>query len=293
MQAAHGQAMLDPPVFQQIAALAYRESGLKLVPEKMMMVQSRLRHRLRVLELLDFESYASFVCSSKGKDERRHMISALTTNVSHFFREAHHFDLLADALLPNIRKRIDSGDHIRIWSAGCSNGQEPYSIVMHLLHKEPALAEADFKVLATDIDPNVISFARTATYERGHLDTVPKPLLDQFTRPGRTAETRTMTQPVKRCVAFHELNLLADWPMRRRFDAIFCRNVVIYFDTRTQQKLWPRFHAALADTGQFFLGHSERIADAAQNGFHSIGPTAYAKGGSAKLSEGQRTYGAT
>ena len=286
MRRSESQAVLGASAFDAIAALAHRECGLHIVPEKMMMVQSRLRHRLRALNLRDFESYSALVLSPQGLDERRFMISALTTNVSHFFREPHHFEMLSNALLPRLQRRIKDGDRIRIWSAGCSNGQEPYSIAMHMLRIAPDLAKADFKILATDIDPKVVEFARAGTYRAQLLSGVSEKDRARFFQ-GESDEL-TVTESIRELVTFRELNLLADWPMRQRFDAIFCRNVVIYFDIETQERLWPRFHNALVEDGVFFLGHSERIATPETLGFKPTGPTAYRK--SAASSRHQTAY---
>ncbi|WP_299551165.1 CheR family methyltransferase [uncultured Tateyamaria sp.] len=261
-----------------IASLAHRESGIKLAREKKLMVQSRLRHRLRALKLGTFSDYADHVLSQDGAEERRFMISALTTNVSHFFREAQHFELMSERLIPVFRKRMDRNERIRIWSAGCSNGQEPYSIAMHLLRQEPALASADFRILGTDIDPHVIRQAKTGRYTSSQLAGLAQADLEQFTvASGDSQPHRHMTEVLKKIVLFKELNLISDWPMRFTFDAIFCRNVVIYFDQVTQTQLWPKFSSALAPSGLFFLGHSERILSPDSYGFRSVGPTAYSK----------------
>ncbi|KIC48846.1 protein-glutamate O-methyltransferase [Tateyamaria sp. ANG-S1] len=269
---------IDDQQFDRIAALTYRESGIKLVPEKRAMVQSRLRHRLRALNIEGFSSYADHVTSTQGADERRFMISALTTNVTQFFREAQHFEALCRAMLPEFTERVSTKRRIRIWSAGCSNGQEPYSIAMHLLAQEPKLALADFRILATDIDPRVISFASKGQYSPAQLSELPQEHLECFTteRPDQTGD-RIINDTLKSIVSFRELNLFSDWPMQFQFDAIFCRNVVIYFDQTMQEKLWPRFSRALQPGGLFFLGHSERIADPSAYGFRSCGTTAYVK----------------
>ncbi|MEO0864241.1 MAG: protein-glutamate O-methyltransferase [Pseudomonadota bacterium] len=275
MHDAASNQTLDPALFARIADLAYEESGINLVPEKRLMVQSRLRHRLRALQLPGFDDYAALVTSRDGASERRHMISALTTNVTHFYREPHHFALLTEHVLPVMRNKIRQGAPIRLWSAGCSNGQEPYSIVMHLFLEEPALRHADFKLLATDIDPKVIEHARAALYTTAQS----KPLPDeaaQFLLPGERDGQIRISPDIRERVTFKELNLLSDWPMRGQFDAIFCRNVVIYFDVETQERLWPRFASALAPHGLFFLGHSERIVDPALYKLNCIGPTTYA-----------------
>jgi len=272
------QAVLDADGFRRIAALAHRESGIRLNPEKQLMVQSRLRHRLRALKVPDFAAYTDLVCSDDGMGERRFMISALTTNVSNFFREAHHLDLVAKHLLPTFRARMAKGERMRIWSAGCSNGQEPYTIAMFLLRHEPRLADADFRILATDIDPKVIAFARKGKYSHAQLSGVSAEDRATFTtEAGVDDDGRIMARKLRDLVSFQELNLFAEWPMKYPFDLIFCRNVVIYFDLETQERLWPRFHGALAQGGLFMLGHSERIAEPSRYGFTSIGPTAYRK----------------
>lgn len=276
MVALAGDVVLQPSIFEELAELAQRESGIVLAAEKRLMVQSRLRARLRALQLPNFAAYTDYLRSDLGAAELRFMISALTTNVSHFFREPHHFDMLKDRVLPVMQRKIDRGDRIRIWSAGCSNGQEPYSIAMDLLAAEPRLAQANFRILATDIDPRVIAHARRGSYQMRELDRAEDELVHEFLVTEDDPKSRMIADEVKSVVAFRELNLLHGWPMKHPFDAIFCRNVVIYFDVATQEGLWPRFAQALAPEGLLFLGHSERIADPAAHGLEIVGPTAYA-----------------
>lgn len=278
MRDATANQELDEGIFDTLAALAYSESGLNLVPEKRLMVQSRLRHRLRALSMRDFASYAALVTSADGVPERRHMISALTTNVSHFFREPHHFALLTERVMPVMQAKARAGERVRVWSAGCSNGQEPYSILMHLLMHAPDLAEADFRILATDIDPRVVAHGVAGRYSTQQTAAVPQGAAD-FLVPTDVPGTIQIRDDLRALVSFRELNLLSDWPMKGRFDAIFCRNVVIYFDVATQEKLWPRFARALAPHGLFFLGHSERVISPGAFGLNCIGPTTYAHAG--------------
>ena len=268
---------LDLETLKAFHAVSYREAGLILAPEKIRMVQSRLRTRLRASGLPDFQSYLALITSDQGAQERRQMISALTTNVSHFFREAHHFDVLADRVLPTVQARLRDGGRFRIWSAGCSNGQEAFSILMHLLDKDPSLASKDFRVLGTDIDQKVVAFANRATYPARMIEGVPDRLRDRFMSPVNLhgQQAYTMNDALRQLVAFKELNLLASWPMRHRFDAIFCRNVVIYFDMPTQDALWPRFRNALTPEGLLFLGHSERVSKPEAMGLKVSGPTIY------------------
>ncbi|WP_299737192.1 CheR family methyltransferase [uncultured Roseobacter sp.] len=268
---------MDTESFDAIAKLAYQESGLQLAVEKTSMIQSRLRHRLKILDLESFSQYSAYVCSEKGLAERRHMISALTTNVSHFFREKHHFDILETqartALLPKLR----SGGAVRIWSAGCSNGQEALSIAITLLEIAPDIGDMNLKILGTDIDSNVIDFAKNARYSERLTSGIPPDLVSKYFNAIDTESERVYLakNTVRSLVSFKELNLLSEWPMRQRMDIIFCRNVVIYFDQDTQNRLWPRFHRAMTSEGILFLGHSERIADPENVGFFTDGPTTY------------------
>lgn len=272
-------AQLDPKSFEAIAGLVYRECGLQLVAEKSSMIQSRLRHRLKAVGAQSFDAYAALVCSNQGQAERIEMISALTTNVSHFFREKHHFDILENEILPKAINSPKSGRRFRIWSAGCSNGQEPYSIALSALQVNPDISGTDFKILATDIDPKVVRFAAEGRYPSRLTNGIPQHLLSQyFEKPPVQDEDIYIARPqLKSLVVFKELNLLSPWPIGGVFDVIFCRNVVIYFDTAMQNKLWPRFNEVLSNDGRLFLGHSERIPDPVKFGYRNIGPTAYQK----------------
>lgn len=274
MKHTSSNAVLSDQNFQSIADLAYRESGLKLVPEKMMMVQSRLRGRLRELRLTDFDAYCEFVCSETGKSERRYMISALTTNVSHFFREPHHFEFLANELVPYAKRVLPAGKRVRIWSAGCSNGQEPYSIAMQMLEGMPEIQKYDFRILATDIDPAVIQFARQATYPVHLTNGLSDERKQRFMEDSGHESLRVKTT-VRELVAFRELNLLGPWPMKGLMDVVFCRNVLIYFDAETQDTLWPRFRDIIRPDGLLMLGHSERVSAPENHALNSIGPTTY------------------
>lgn len=277
MKTSNFDTFLDPESFKMIAELAYRESGLQLVAEKTSMIQSRLRHRLTDLQLSDFRAYSHFVCSGDGVAERRQMISALTTNVSHFFREKHHFECIANQIIPQVLDGLKSGGKLRIWSAGCSNGQEAVSTAITLLDTFPKIADYDVKILATDIDPKVVSFATLGAYSEKMVSGLsPTQLEKYFVKVAEKPETVfEVKENVSDFIRFKELNLLSEWPMRGVFDIIFCRNVVIYFDVQTQNNLWPRFHRLLKPEGHLFLGHSERISDPEKYGFYTDGPTCY------------------
>jgi len=269
-----GSTAIGEAAFAKISALAKEEAGLILPVSKLTMVQSRLRTRLAATGLTSYDAYAKFVAGPDGSAERRMMISALTTNVSHFFRENHHFEVLRSSVIPRLLARAKSGHPVRIWSAGCSSGQEPYSIAMTLLDTAPDLAALDVLILATDIDTRILEKAETAVYSDQQIAGIPDALRAKYLKQ-LSPDQHAITPNVRRLIRFRELNLLHDWPMRTRFDVIFCRNVVIYFDTATQDSLWPRFEAALQPDGWFFLGHSERISEASQARFKSVGMTAY------------------
>ena len=268
-------ATLDPGMFRRVANIAERVAGLSIPDAKRSMVQSRLNRRLKATGRSGFSAYLDFVESKQGSEELRHMISALTTNVSHFFRENHHFELFNQQILPDLLDRAKRGERVRIWSAGCSTGQEPYSIAMALLTAEPAIAKHDVKILATDIDHNVLSVAHRAIYDQRLLEGIPAESAHAFLDDGPEPGQRQIRQKVRNLVVFRHLNLIEPWPMQGQFQTIFCRNVLIYFSEATQKLLWPRLHDALASGGWLFLGHSERIQKPEEEGFSSVGVTSY------------------
>ncbi len=272
-----GKPVLDDQAFKQIAAIAYKEAGLAIAPSKAAMVHTRLARRLRALNLGSYQEYCDLVASGEGISERRHLISALTTNVSHFFREDHHFDRLRKEVLPGLREKIHSGARIRIWSAGCSNGQEPYSIATTLLEDGPLPARNDVKILATDIDPNVISFAKTGIYDERMISGIPEPMRSAFFAQlnPQSGTSWQAKKELKDLVSFRELNLLNTWPMNGTFDVIFCRNVVIYFDEKTQGQLWQRFAEVMNPGAWLFLGHSERVNKESMASLPPVGMTTY------------------
>ena len=267
---------LSDAAFDCIAKIAHREAGLYLAPGKSAMVRTRLARRLRALQLTSFEAYCEVVKNPAEKEELGIMISALTTNVSHFFREEHHFDLLRETVIPTLMAKSKSGQRIRIWSAGCSNGQEPYSIAMTLI-EEGFPGNADLKILATDIDPNVVAHAKAGAYPEQMMSGLSPDRRERFfeKHSDRNGDVWRADTTLREWVSFRQLNLLHDWPMRGAFDAIFCRNVVIYFDQPTQDRLWQRFAGILNPDGWMFLGHSERVSEASLHLFANKGVTSY------------------
>ena len=265
--------------FARVARFAWRIAGLSISESKRTMVQSRLSRRLRETGHHDFSSYMDYVEGEAGKAEIDLLISALTTNVSHFFREEHHFATLRETILPELSRRARQGERIRIWSAGCSNGQEPYTIAMSLIDGDPGLLDLDVRILATDIDLKVLAFAQNGVYDPGQLQGVSDRAKTKYFRKIETDGKAAfgVVDALKNAVSFRRLNLMDPWPMQGVFDAIFCRNVVIYFSEETQAKLWPKFAARLAPQGWFFIGHSERIQNPREFGFEPSGVTAYRK----------------
>ncbi len=247
-----------------------------LPDSKKQMVQSRMSRHLKRSHFESFDAYIRHVEKNKGGQDREQLISLLTTNVSSFFREDHHFQTLEEKVLPTLISQARSGSRVRIWSAGCSTGQEPYTIAMKALMMSSDLGRLDFKILATDIDPNVLNTALRATYPESEVDNMPAEFRDKFIRPAPDESSSVIVeQSVRDMVSFRRLNLISDWPMRGQFDVIFCRNVVIYFDDDIQASLWPRFANALKSDGWFFLGHSERLSTSAETLFESAGVTTY------------------
>jgi chemotaxis protein methyltransferase CheR len=268
-----GQIVPSESELGAIATILHDAAGIVIAPGKTSMVQSRLAKRLRALHLPDYASYIALVRSDAGTDERREMVSALTTNVTHFFREKHHFDTLRDAALPPLTARARTGGRVRIWSAGSSNGQEAYTIAMVLAELFPDFERFDIRILASDIDPTMIARGRAGRYPATAVEPVPTELQRKYFTP---CEGQFEVIPsLRELVSFRELNLHKNWPMSGKFDIIFCRNVVIYFDPPAQARLWQRFESQLAPGGWLFVGHSERIAPLAGSALTSGGVTTY------------------
>ncbi len=260
--------------FARVKVLLHEDSGIHLPDSKATLVYSRLAKRLRKLGVPTFADYCELVAGPDGLEERRAMLAALTTNVTRFFREPHHFEHLAKTM-PNLARQARAGGRVRIWSAGCSTGQEPYSIAMTVLATLPEAASLDVKILATDIDPNVIATARRGVYGEDALEGIPSDARRNWLKP--VDGGWRVDDAVRELITFNELNLMGAWPIKARYQAIFCRNVAIYFEAATQDRLWDRFGDALAPDGRLYIGHSERVNSTR---FNSDGLTVYRlKGG--------------
>lgn len=260
--------------FSKIAALVHGECGIVLHEGKANLVYSRLAKRLRTIGLRSFREYCSLIESEAGIDERQAMIAAMTTNVTRFFREPHHFEYLKKQIVPQLSTIARTGGRVRIWSAGCSSGEEPYSIALTLLDTMDDVLERDVLILATDIDANMIEHGRAGIYSVAQSNNIPADLRTNWTISERSGGGVRMAPAARSLIRFNELNLLGTWPMKGRFQVIFCRNVMIYFDEETQNKIWQRFAEHMEPGGTLFIGHSERIS-VDMHPFDLVGQTTY------------------
>lgn len=259
--------------FNFIKALAYEWTGIKLSDQKENMIYGRLARRLRALNLNSFDEYCALL-QSQDEGEKREFINSITTNLTSFFREPHHFDFLKNQLLPGLVARNQASRKIRIWSAGCSTGEEPHSIAM-VVASIPELKTWDVKILATDLDSNVLEQANSGIYSLGRFDSFPA-AYKHFIKKSSEGDQVKIADAVRSLIRFNQLNLLQPWPMKGVFDIIFCRNVVIYFDLETQRKLFNRYADKMVDKGHLFIGHSENLHKISDR-FLGLGRTIYEK----------------
>jgi chemotaxis protein methyltransferase CheR len=266
--------------FENISNLLRAESGIHLVESKAMLVYSRLAKRLRASGCKDFDEYWELVhaSTSKGAQERSAMFSALTTNLTRFFREPHHFEHMKANVMPRLAQKARSGARVRIWSSAASTGEEPYSIAFTVLEALPDAASLDVKILATDIDPVVLATASTGVYRGDVQSAVPAAMRDRFMTKDRAGSEGAwaVNAEVKQLISFKQMNLITNWPVKGPFDIIFCRNVCIYFEDETQASIWTKFHRVLSPDGRLYIGHSERID---VPGYATDGLTTYKKSG--------------
>lgn len=260
--------------FHKISRILRAEAGIHLSDAKAPFVYSRLTKRLRVLGLESFQDYCDLVTSEYGEPERRQMIAALTTNVTRFFREEHHFLDFRKNILERLAATGRAKRRIRVWSAACSNGQEPYSIAMTIFEVFPDADRLDIRVLATDIDDHMIEAAVAGEYGEDAVAALPEAMRRKWLSPNGQGRWK-VSDRLAALVAFRKLNLIGQWPMKGKFDAIFCRNVAIYFEEQTQQQIWVRFAPMLNPGGALYIGHSERVTGPATEMLVNDGVTTY------------------
>ncbi|MBO1360801.1 protein-glutamate O-methyltransferase [Acetobacter sacchari] len=223
------------------------------------LVYSRVSRRVRVCNFSNFSTYIKFVTSSLGTDEFDRMIDVLTTNVTSFFRENHHFKHMSRVIMPELISRARRGAPVRIWSSACSSGEEAYSIAMTILSSFPEALSWDIKVLATDISAEMIDIAKSGIYSRYKVEKLSDDTKSQWFFP--VNDHFSVVEQVKSMVTFRRLNLLSNWPFSRDFLVIFCRNVTIYFEEGQRNLILSRLFPCLSPGGYLYLGHSEKIPE--------------------------------
>lgn len=263
--------------FNVIRTLLGERAGIVLSDIKRDMVYSRLVKRLRKLQLDSFSSYCELL-QAGDSDEITDFVNALTTNLTSFFRENHHFEYLSETVIPQLIKEKSNDRKLRIWSAGCSTGEEPYSIAMVIKESLPLAAGWDVKILATDLDTNVVEKASKGIYANERIDGIDKNRVKRWFKNGvdDNSDYVKVSPELQELIIFKQLNLLGPWPMSGQFDLIFCRNVVIYFDKPTQSILFDRYADHLIDSGHLFVGHSETLFKVTDR-FKLLGNTIYRK----------------
>lgn len=262
--------------FKKISSMSYAMSGIVLSDAKQEMAYSRIARRVRALKLKNFEEYLRLLHKpspgSIGTEETEHFLNAITTNLTSFFREGHHFEFLSDIAIPDLLKIHKNDRRIRVWCCAASTGEEPYSIAMAFRESVPNIESWDIKILATDIDSDVVAKAAAGLYRKSSLDDMsPTRLKRWFTE---TESGYQVDPKLRSLLTFKTLNLLHDWPMSGPFDVIFCRNVIIYFDKHTQRKLFQRMDTLMPSGRYLFIGHSESLLQVSKH-FTSRGGTVY------------------
>jgi len=268
--------------FSLFQRLIYNESGINLTPAKRELLKSRLMKRLRERSLTSFKEYYRYVTEEDTTGEELvSMLDCISTNLTEFFREAAHFDFLSEKVLPVLleNKRKKREKKIRIWCAGCSTGEEPYTISMVLAEHIEQLYEWDIKILATDLSTRVLKKAMQGVYAKDRLRGIPLHMLNTYFEKGEhNFKDHYQTKDfLRNMIVFRRLNLTDEtFPFKGQFDFVFCRNVMIYFNKQTQTELVSKFYKHLAPDGHLFIGHSESLAGT-ETRFRYVRPTIYQK----------------
>lgn len=273
--------VLTEEEFQKISDLVYKHCGINLHDGKKELVRSRLAKLLRKKNFTSYSDYLDYVLSDTSGNALSEMTDSISTNLTSFFREPDHFDFLKKNHLPEIiaAKQKSGSKRIRAWSAGCSSGEEPYTIAITLLDTVPNSESWDIKILATDISTRILKVAMQGQYEPDRVAPVPPELKNRYLIR-RKSDGNTLFEAgpqLKNRIKFKYLNLMNEFPFKGPFDFIFCRNVMIYFDKPTQQNLINRYYNLLSPNGILFTGHSESLTGI-QHKFTYVRPTIYRKG---------------
>lgn len=261
--------------FQRVKKLVLEHTGIFLSDIKHDMMYSRLAKRLRKLHLESFSDYIDLI-ESGDETELGSFTNSVTTNLTSFFREQHHFDYLKTTLIPTLMKLNADTRKIRIWSAGCSTGEEPYSLAITLKETIPENAGWDVKILATDLDTNVLETGSNGVYSMDRVNGLSSSVLKRWFNKGKgeKAGLVRVSSELRDIIIFKQLNLMGQWPVKAGVDVIFCRNVVIYFDKATQRVLFDRYAETLRGDGYLVIGHSESLHKVTDR-FKPLGKTIY------------------
>lgn len=263
--------------FESIRQFVSENTGIVLTEKKKDMVYGRLSKRIRKGGFGSFDAFIHEL-DNGNEEEQDFMINAITTNLTAFFRENHHFEHLASVVIPELVEKNKYNKKIRIWSAGCSTGEEPYSIAITLRENIPDIDKWDIKILATDLDANVVAHGKAGTYREDRITGLPDKVIKRWftSAAGEDGDMVQVDPDLQKLITFKRLNLLHEWPMKGTFDFMFCRNVVIYFDKDTQRVLFDRYADLLAPQAHLFIGHSETLFKVSTR-FESLGHTIYKK----------------
>jgi chemotaxis protein methyltransferase CheR len=266
--------------YYRLSKLAHKHAGINFMEAKRELVYGRLQKRVRLHKMKSFKQYCDYLEADDSSDEMKHFINAITTNVTSFFRECHHFEFLQNTILPEIlHENKNAVKHtLRVWSAGCSSGKEPYSIAMVLRESIPDIDSWDARILATDLDSEILSVAKQGVYPVDQLDGVSPERRKRWFKRGQGANANTVRvdAAVRDLVHFKQLNLINHWPIKGLFDCVFYRNVAIYFSRESQIQIVDRIANHIKSDGYLIVGHSESLFGVSKR-FESIGHTIYRK----------------
>ena len=273
---------LSDKEYREIAAFVHKTAGINLMDGKKELMRTRLSKRMRALKFTNFKTYFQYVMHDNTGEEIVFLLDALATNLTSFFREPQHFQFMAKELLPRWeqQRRAQNSHRLRIWSAACSSGEEPYTIAMVVLDKSPYFGHGgDFKILGTDLSTKVLNMAQQGLYGSERTKAIPTQYLQKYlTRSdsGKGDRMYRMNDEVKKLIAFRRFNLMDPLPFKGPLDLIFCRNVMIYFDKETIAKLIEKYYNVLGRGGYLFIGHSESLSGF-KHPFKYVGPCIYLK----------------
>ncbi|MDR3210889.1 MAG: protein-glutamate O-methyltransferase CheR [Planctomycetota bacterium] len=274
---------LTDDIFDKIRAYIYDRAKISLGDNKRELVRARFGKVIRQRSMSGFHEYFNWMVKDDTGEAFREVMNAISTNLTSFFRENQHFQFLASTVIPYVAKnpgsRVGGKIRLRGWSAGCSTGEEVYSMCMTICENVPHLDAWDIRLLATDIDTEVVAHGQRGLYLKDRLQDVPTATIKRFFDPAKDNKGKPAFQvrsEVREMVAFRHLNLFSKWPFKHKFDFIFCRNVMIYFDRPTQESLVGNYYNVLNNGGYLFIGHSESL-NGIKHSFDYSQPTIYLK----------------